>query len=103
MKFRAVIKPAKQIFIVAVTLLVIVGFFKFRAENIELDNKGVFTKGVIYDIRSVRGKKQFKYYFYPNGIKYEGGSSTRKKIGVGDTIDILYLEKDVEINRPEFH
>ncbi len=76
------------------------GAFSRTIENYRLSNKGVFVKAVITEVKKVGSKGTIRcfYYYTVSGIKYSGFDDT-EILNSGDTILVLYLPANPEVNR----
>ncbi len=69
-------------------------------ENSNLNKKGIETTAVVRDVRKVGSKGVIRctYTFEVKSLKYSG-SVDDDYYKIGDSIRIIYLEKNPEINR----
>ena len=69
-------------------------------ENSKLNKKGIETSAIVTDVRKVGSKGVIRctYTFEVKSLKYSG-SVDDDYYKTGDSIRILYLEKNPEINR----
>jgi hypothetical protein len=88
-----------------VVLLLVIAWFiiivvKKGKTNTQVYQKGEITKAIIIDKRRVGGKgiERCTYSFLYNNIKYEGWVND-DDFKIGDTIQILFLKENPEINR----
>ena len=70
--------------------------FKIEIENILLYDKGAKTMALVYDMRSLRTGSMCLYEFNVSGLRYTGHDGTSN---VGDSIEVVYLPQNPEINR----
>lgn len=88
-----------------VFFLVVIAWFLYTVAkkgktNNNLYQKGEITKAIVIDKRRVGGKgiERITYSFSYNGIKYEGWVDD-DYYKIGDTIQILFLKENPEINK----
>ncbi len=83
--------------------MIIRGFY-LTSNNNELIKDGKGIKAIIinkvWHPSSHRLEKGYYYYFKIKNIEYEGHTFSQDYI-VGDSIDILYLQKNPKINNPK--
>ncbi len=87
-------------------LLIGFGLFAFgyiakgSIESAYIAQKGVFTKGVITDIRQSgsKGVEDYYYKFNYNGIEYYNLTLHLSK-NVGDTVDVVFIKDNPSKNR----
>ena len=88
--------------------LVLIGFVLFAVgyiakgsiESAYLAQHGVFTKGVITDIRQSgsKGVEDYYYKFNYNGIEYSNSTLHLTK-DVGDTVEVVFIKDNPTKNR----
>ena len=88
-----------------IVLLIVIAWFIFTVVkkgniNKQVYQKGEMAKAIVIDKRRVGGKgiERCTYSFSFNGISYEGWVDD-DYYKVGDTIQILFLKENPEINR----
>mgnify|MGYP001357077620 CR=1 FL=1 len=88
--------------------LVLIGFVLFAVgyiakgsiESAYLAQNGVFTKGVITDIRQSgsKGVEDYYYKFNYNGIEYSNSTLHLSK-NIGDTVEVVFIKGNPTKNR----
>ncbi len=88
--------------------LVLIGFGLFAVgyiaigsiESAYLAKNGIFTKGVITDIRKSgsKGVKDYYYKFNYNGIEYSNSTLHLSK-NIGDTVEVVFIKDNPTKNR----
>ena len=79
-----------------VSIVMIFLFCKLEIENILPYNKGVKTSAFVYKFRSLKTGDMAVYEFKVDKERYTGESINGK---LGDSIEVLYLPQNPEINR----
>lgn len=96
-----IIKIIKTILIFVILTIFITYFYrKNKEERIILKKYGIEVKGIV-EKRIIRKRGvDLKYIYQVNEKKYESWTNVNdNNIKVGDSIDIIYYEKDPRINR----
>ena len=88
--------------------LVLIGFLLFAIgyiakgsiESAYLAQNGVFTKGVITDIRQSgsKGVEDYYYKFNYNGVEYSNSTLHLSK-NIGDTVEVVFIKGNPTKNR----
>ena len=81
-----------------------VGFYSLSKNafiSYRLEKKGIYTKAIIYEKKSVGGKGiiSTRYYFNYKNNKYYGSSEWDDKAVIGDSLIVFFLDANPNINR----
>jgi len=88
------------IILIGIVLHFVIVVIKNEIDNSDLEKYGIETTAVVRDVREVGSKGVIRctYTFEVKSLKYSG-SVDDDYYKIGDTIRIIYLEKNPEINR----
>lgn len=94
-------KIAKPLFVlVLIIIAIIVISIQKNIGNKRIKNNNKITTGWVYDKGVGRRCNDIRhYYFFVNGKKYTGQSSSDENLNVDDKIKVVYNPEDPTINR----
>lgn len=84
---------------IAFGLLFLIRGTKRTVENYHLKKEGICVQAVVYHKYQAQHKKVRCYEFRVGEKKYRGKTITDHKLKVGDSLTIIYLPSNPEINR----
>jgi hypothetical protein len=90
----------KYIILIALSSWLIYFMFSKTYDNYLLKKNGLLVKGIVITKKVIGGKGtiNIEYYFItPQGENYNG-ESNNEKYNVGDSIEILYLKSNPNVN-----